>query len=185
MLDTRSSHLNTKISLSTVLDGGFGGLGSLSLTRGAHVIMDRLQGAEVVGHHHLDCQDPDRPEMVVISAGILLTLNDLREYCQCKKVDNPSDNPNNNVEDADVETGQEVESVIPLHPQNYSSIGDQIGNTPNEAPDGATGGHIEEGDNGVDNPEGCQPEGGVLDSLVEVETNEELGQFRDEGDLVE
>ena len=78
--------------------------------------MERLQGAEVVGNHHLDCQDPDRPEMVVISAGILLTLNDLREYLKCKKVDNPSDNPNNNVEDADVETGQEVESVIPLHP---------------------------------------------------------------------
>ena len=70
MLDTRSSHLNTKISLSTVLDGGFGGLGSLSLTRGAHVIMDRLQGAEVVSHHQLNSQDPDPPEMVLLSVGI-------------------------------------------------------------------------------------------------------------------
>ena len=147
--------------------------------------MERLQGAEVVGNHHLDCQDPDRPDYDKSRNIINIIIINLREYCQCKKVDNPSDNPNNNVEDADVETGQEVESVIPLHPQNYSSIGDQIGNTPNEAPDGATGGHIEEGDNGVDNPEGCQPEGGVLDSLVEVQTNQELGQLRDEGDLVE
>ena len=149
--------------------------------------MERLQGAEVVGNHHLDCQDPDRPEMVVISAGILLTLNDLREYLKCKKVDNPSDNPNNNVEDADVETGQEVESVIPLHPQDYSSIGDNIDNTPEGAPDGDREDEgvprEKEGGNGVDYPERCQTDGGVGHSLYEVET-QELGQLRDEGDLV-
>ena len=61
--------------------------------------------------------------------------NYLLENCQPNKVDDPADNSDDDVEEGDVEGGEEIEPVVLLHPPHHQTVSSNTDQTPDQAPD--------------------------------------------------
>ena len=57
-------------------------------------------------------------------------MNRLRENSLCRKVDDPADDPDDDIEDGDVESGQQVEPVVLLHAPDHGSVSGDVGQAP-------------------------------------------------------